>query len=69
MLEDKLNGKQKLIVVAMDLLLLIELAVAVYLGYQHQENLTVIFLRTYVPAMLITVVLARIGIRKLATQG
>ncbi|MFZ0241647.1 MAG: hypothetical protein WAL90_08375 [Desulfobacterales bacterium] len=69
MLEDKLNGKQKLIVVAMDLLLLIELAVAVYLGYQHQENLTVIFLRTYVPAMLITVVMARIGIRKLATQG
>ncbi|MFZ0134775.1 MAG: hypothetical protein WAK95_19725 [Desulfobacterales bacterium] len=69
MLEDKLNGKQKLIVVLMDLLLLIELAVAVYLGYQHQENLTVIFLRTYVPAMLITVILARIGIRKLATQG
>jgi hypothetical protein len=69
MIEDKMNGKQKLIVVVMDLLLLIELAVAVYLGYQHQENLTVIFLRTYVPAMLITVILARIGIRKLATQG
>ncbi|MDP4978847.1 MAG: hypothetical protein NWQ21_05280 [Desulfobacterales bacterium] len=69
MIEDKMNGKQKLIVVVMDLLLLIELAVAVYLGYQHQENLTVIFLRTYVPAMLITVVLARISIRKLATQG
>ena len=65
MLPDKMNGKQKLIVVVMDLLLLIELAVAVYLGYQHQENLTIIFLRTYVPAMLITVILARIGIRKL----
>jgi hypothetical protein len=69
MIEDKLNGKQKLIVIVMDLLLLIELAVAVYLGYQHQENLTVIFLRTYVPAMLVTVILARISIRKLATQG
>ncbi|MFY9706019.1 MAG: hypothetical protein WBV95_09530 [Desulfobacterales bacterium] len=69
MIEDKMNGKQKLIVVVMDLLLLIELAVAVYLGYQHQENLTVIFLRTYVPAMLVTVILARISIRKLATQG
>ena len=69
MVEDKMNGKQKLIVVVMDLLLLIELAVAVYLGYQHQENLTVIFLRTYVPAMLVTVILARISIRKLATQG
>jgi len=43
--------------------------VAVYLGYQNQENLTVIFLRTYVPAMLVTVILARISIRKLATQG
>jgi hypothetical protein len=69
MIEDKMNGKQKLIVVVMDLLLLIELAVAVYLGYQHQENLTVIFLRTYVPSMLVTVILARISIRKLATQG
>ncbi|MDP4857836.1 MAG: hypothetical protein NWR42_10535 [Desulfobacterales bacterium] len=69
MIEDKMNGKQKLIVVVMDLLLLIELAVAVYLGYQHQENLTVIFLRTYVPAMLVTVILARISIRKLSTQG
>jgi hypothetical protein len=69
MLQDKMNKKQKLIVVVMDLLLLIELAGAVYLGYQHQENLTVIFLRTYVPAMLVTVILARISIRKLATQG
>ena len=69
MLPDKMNGKQKLIVVVMDLLLLIELAVAVYLGYQNQENLTIIFLRTYVPAMLITVILARIGIRKLGTEG
>jgi len=69
MIEDKMNGKQKLIIVVMDLLLLIELPVAVYLGYQHQENLTVIFLRTYVPAMLVTVILARISIRKLATQG
>ena len=69
MLPDKMNKKQKLIVVVMDLLLLIELAVAVYLGYQQQENLTIIFLRTYVPAMLVTVILARIGIRKLATQG
>ena len=69
MIEDKMNGKQKLIVVVMDLLLLIELAVAVYLGYQQQENLTIIFLRTYVPAMLVTVILARIGIRKLANQG
>jgi hypothetical protein len=69
MIEDKMNGKQKLIVIVTDLLLLIELAVAVYLGYQHQENLTVIFLRTYVPSMLVTVILARISIRKLATQG
>jgi hypothetical protein len=69
MLPDKMNKKQKLIVVVMDLLLLIELAVAVYLGYQQQENLTIIFLRTYVPAMLVTVILARIGIRKLANQG
>lgn len=66
---NKLNPIQRLVVVVMDLLLLIELAVAVYLGHQDQSNLTVIFLRTYVPAMLITVLLARICIRKLGSEG
>jgi hypothetical protein len=66
---NKLNTKQRLVVIIMDLLLLIELAVAVYLGYQDQSNLTVVFLRTYVPAMLITVLGARLCIRKLASEG
>ena len=66
---NKLNPKQRLVVVLMDLLLLIELAVAVYLGYQDQPNLTAIFLRTYVPAMVITVLLARICIRRLGAEG
>ena len=55
-----MNLKQRLVVIVMDLLLLAELAVAIYLGYQNQEQLTLIFLRTYVPAMAVTVVLARI---------
>lgn len=59
-MDKPMNFKQRLVVIAMDVLLLVELAVAIYLGYQNQEQLTLIFLRTYVPAMLATVVLARI---------
>ena len=66
---NKLNPNQRLVVIIMDILLLIELAVAIYLGYQDQSNLTVIFLRTYVPAILITILLARICIRKLDSEG
>ncbi|MFY9943011.1 MAG: hypothetical protein WAK57_12625 [Desulfobacterales bacterium] len=66
---DKMNARQRVVVVIMDILLLIELTVAVYLGYQDPSNLTVIFLRTYLPAMLITVLLARVCIRKLGSEG
>ena len=63
-----MNLKQKMVVVLMDVLLLAELAVAIYLGVRDPDNLTVIFLKTYVPTAAVTVVAARICIRRLASR-
>ncbi len=63
-----MNGKQKIVVVTMDGLLLAELALSMYLGWRDPENLTVVFLKTFVPAVAVTFVAARIFIKRLATQ-
>ena len=60
-----LNARQKCVVVLMDLLLLAELCVSVYLGQQNPEEITTIFLKTFVPAVVLTVFTARIAIRRL----
>ncbi|MBN2140834.1 MAG: hypothetical protein PHV85_08690 [Desulfovibrionaceae bacterium] len=64
MLENKTNLKQKIVIVCMDVLLLAELCLSIYLGYHDKENITLIFLRTFVPLCLATVVCARILIRR-----
>jgi hypothetical protein len=58
-----MNGKQKMVVVLMDLLLLTELCVSVYISQHSARDVTSVFLTTFLPAMLITVALARIAIR------
>lgn len=63
-----MNIKQKMVVVLMDVLLLAELALAIYLGVRDLDNLTVVFLKTYVPAAAVTVAAARICIRRLASR-
>lgn len=62
-----LNLRQKLVVVVMDVLLLMELSVSLYLACQDPENLTEVFLRTYVPCLLVTVWTARRWIRRWET--
>jgi hypothetical protein len=64
-MKSRMNGKQRLVVVLMDILLLAELAVAIYLGQRSPDDIALIFLKTYLPAMLVTVVLARICIKRL----
>jgi hypothetical protein len=59
-MKEPMNTKQRIVIIAMDLLLLAELAIAIYLGHRQPDNLTLVFLRTYIPAMLVTVILARI---------
>jgi hypothetical protein len=63
--EDRLNTKQRVVVLIMNVLLLVELTVSMYLGQHDPENLTVIFLKTFVPLCTGTIVAARILVRRL----
>ena len=63
-----MNLKQRIVIVVMDGLLLTELAVSMYLGWRDPDNLTVVFLRTFLPAVVVTVVAARICIKRLAIR-
>lgn len=63
-----LNLKQKLVVILMDLLLLTELAYSIFLGHRYGDAMTGVFLRTFIPAAVLTVVGARVLIRRLSRQ-
>lgn len=66
--EERLNRRQRWVAVAMNLLLLAELTLAIYLGQQDPDNLASIFLRTFVPSAAVTVVAARLSMRRLQTR-
>lgn len=66
--KEKLNLKQKIVVIIMDVLLLAELTYSIYLGNQNPEYLAGIFLRTFIPMMIGTIVLARIFIKRFRTE-
>ena len=63
-----MNIRQKLVVIIMDVLLLVELGISIYLGYRNPEDLTIVFLKTYVPALIVTVVAARVMLRRFRDQ-
>jgi hypothetical protein len=63
-----LNSRQKMVVVAMDLLFLAELAYSIYAGQQDPEHVTGIFLRAFIPMALSTLIAARILLKKLRTE-
>jgi hypothetical protein len=66
--EQRLNGKQKMVVVIMDLLLLAELTYCIYAGHRNPDYMTAFFLRTFVPAAVATVVGARLLMRKFRSE-
>ena len=63
-----MNLRQKAVVVTMDILLLAELMVCMYLGQQQGDHLTVFFLKTYLPAGALTVLPAWYLIRRLRSR-
>jgi hypothetical protein len=63
-----MNFKQRIVLIVMDILILIELMFSIYLGYRNQENITVIFLKTYIPALIVTIIIGRVLIKKLRSQ-
>jgi len=66
--EDRLSRKQMMVVIAMDLLLLAEVTLCVYWGQQDPENLSVIFLKTFVPSAVVTLVATRLLMRRFQTR-
>jgi hypothetical protein len=62
--ERGLNLKQKMIVVIADVLLLAELTYSIYIGSRDPEYMTNIFLRTFIPMVVGTLVLTRLFLRK-----
>lgn len=58
------NFRQKLVVVVMDLLLLVELAFCIYLGKDDPEGMTATFLKTYIPMVIATLWITRRLVKK-----
>ncbi len=63
--EQRLTTAQRTVVFIMNLMLLAELVWAMYHGQQDPENLTAIFLRSFIPSAAGTLVAARILLRRL----
>jgi hypothetical protein len=63
----QLNKRQNIVVVVMDILLLAELTVSIYIGHGNPDTMAGIFIRAYVPALLTTVIAGRLLIRRWRT--
>ena len=62
---ERLNTRQRLVVLCMNVLLLTELTLGMYFGQQDPENLTAVFLRIFIPSAAITLLAARLVMRRL----
>jgi hypothetical protein len=62
--QQALNFKQKIVVILMNVFLLAEMTYSICLGKQVPEDMTLIFLKTYIPMVIGTLLLARILIRR-----
>jgi ABC-type glycerol-3-phosphate transport system permease component len=60
-----LNFRQKIVVILMNVFLLAELTFSIYLGQKDQENMAAIFLTAFLPMVIVTLVLARVFVRKM----
>jgi hypothetical protein len=63
-----MNLKQKMTVAIIDLFILAQLSYSIYRGQQHPEEMVVIFLKTFIPLVIATLIIGRIVIRKLRTK-
>jgi hypothetical protein len=63
-MNERMNLKQKIALVAINILILAELAFSLYIGSKDQD-MVLTFLKIYVPAVILTLILGRILIRRL----
>jgi hypothetical protein len=64
-----MNSKQKIVVVVMDILILAELFYSIVQAKSNPEYMTPIFFQYFVPLVIITLVLARILVKRFRTEG
>ncbi len=64
-----LNGKQKLVVILMDFLLLVELTATIYLSHRNEDSMTLTFLKMYLPVCLATILSCKYCIRRLGRKS
>jgi len=51
-----------------DVLIIAELAYSIYRGSLNPEYIASVFLKTYIPAVLVTLLIFRVLLRKLASE-
>ncbi|MCM0755355.1 hypothetical protein M7784_08860 [Desulfovibrio aminophilus] len=59
-----INPRQRIVIVVMDVLLLLELCLTFYIAHGDRLHLTSIFMRTYVPMAIVTVLVCRHFIKR-----
>jgi hypothetical protein len=67
-MQSGMNLKQKGIVVIMDVMLLAQLTFSIYLAQQDPNTMVVVFLRTFIPLVIGTLVLGRLFLRRCRTR-
>ncbi len=64
-MEKKLNFKQKLFVIFLDVIILAELTASLYWANGFGESMTSMFLKTYLPVVFLTLALGKYCLTKL----
>ncbi len=65
----RLSPRQRIVVFLMNFLLLSELTLAMYLGQHAGDELTSVFLKTFIPLAAATLFTARIALRRLQPKA
>lgn len=63
---DRLSSSQRIVVGVMNVLLLVELTVCMYVGQQNPETLALFFLKTFPLLAAATIIISRFLVRRLA---
>lgn len=63
--DEGMNFKQKLVVIFANVLILAELTTSIYFSHHDQENMARDFLLTFIPMVILTIVAARIVLKRL----
>ena len=63
--DEGMNFKQKLVVIFANVLILAELTTSIYFSHHDQENMARDFLVSFIPMVILTIVAARIVLKRL----